>query len=102
MRKIALKICWDEDKKSGSQEDNQASNFGCPHFFFLVAEDARMLEFCYPAGGRSGLGLSCRGDRHKVGGGSLDHDLSLLSLVLFNTKAHIPPQVVFVLATQRE
>ena len=36
-------------KKSGSQEDNQASFLGCPHLFFCFAEEARTLEFCFPA-----------------------------------------------------
>ena len=35
-------------KKSGSQEDNQASILGCPHLFF-GRRGRKALEFCYPA-----------------------------------------------------
>ena len=57
-KKKSQKMCMDNyfqnifPKISGSQEDNQISNFGC----LLVVVDTRTRKFCYPAcpaGGRN-------------------------------------------------
>ena len=46
LERFGIKKCGSfPSQKSGSQKDNQASIFGCPHFFFW---SPRTLEFCYP------------------------------------------------------
>ena len=53
-RKITRKICWDENCWVNSFKKNLVVRTTRPQFlvvltYFLVAEDARTLEFCYPA-----------------------------------------------------